>query len=124
MDLRKIDALVAEHVIGLEPWPNRPGTFSAPLVPFGQVPKPCTAPEYSTDIAAAWDLIPKIQATGPHASVFVERCAVGEDRYHYRVYDGRQEIECCEDLAGAETAPLAICLAALKAKGVSLDGQT
>ena len=69
-------------------------------------------PEYSTDIAAAWLVVETLQS-GPHYK-FV----------HIAVYDGQWSCW-TEHVAGdppiglcsADTAPLAICLAALKAVG-------
>lgn len=112
---RELDALVAERVMGLEPWPEQDPrwgvkAFKAKFVPYGQEPKPCEAPSYSTDIAAAWEVVEKFQACARFERVFE---------------NGKQTGWWCE-LAGngddfqsssavAETLPLSICLAALKA---------
>jgi hypothetical protein len=71
----------------------------------------CNAPNYSTDIAAAWTVIEKMRAVNPFQPAWFEISQlptgwranfVGDPHYY----------------AYAETAPLAICLAALRAMGV------
>ncbi len=84
---RDLDALVAEKVMG----------------------ETClfTAPAYSTDIAAAWQVVDKLHAL----SFYLE---VGSAGWMARFAN----ISATE--ASAATAPLAICLAALKAVGVTV----
>lgn len=102
---RELDALVAEKVMGLEPWPGKAGCFKAPIVLHYQTPKPCLPPEYSTDIAAAWQVVEKMQET---CEVSIEQKGTG-----WKVYFDAE-------WRGAETVPHAICLAALEAVGVQL----
>ncbi len=87
---RKIDALVAEHVMGLDP--NR-AEFALD--------------EYSTDIAAAWEVVEKMSVP---LEIIRHR-----DGKQWGVLDAR-----FRNTTWADTAPLAICLAALKAKGVEV----
>lgn len=107
MDLRAIDALVAEHVMGYEPWPEQrfnERAFKAPMVLPHQTPKPCEAPHYSTDIASAWKVVESLY----EFEFIIEQKGTGWKAH----FDS--------SWAGAETAPLAICLAALTAKNIIL----
>jgi hypothetical protein len=113
---RELDALVAEKVMGADPstvhWHLSNATF---LVDGKWVDVP-PVPHYSTDIAAAWEVVEKMS-----------------QKYHWRIqspfdvgdewyagltprsvtgWNGRPD-----HYAGAPSAPLAICLAALKAVG-------
>lgn len=99
---RAMDALVAEKVMGLhrsmeqglgedvyEEWRNAEGCR---VRPYG------TLPNYSTDIAAAWEVVEKLAK--PLKVVWTGKvwvCAVFEEEYSHE----------------ADTAPLAICRAAL-----------
>ncbi len=100
---RELDALIAEKVMGLEPWPEQDPrwkykAFKAPIVPYGVEPKPCAPPEYSTSIEAAWEVV-------EHIDLFFK---LNKVHATYRSAFG--------NLSGSigETAPHAICLAALK----------
>jgi hypothetical protein len=114
--LRKIDALVAEHVMG---WANIdvPDAKIPSLVigvrydMHGGVPAHWEVPSYSTNLAAAWEVVEKLT----------------EEGYEFWVSgDGRVELYDQDDnqfhagYSTRRTAPLAICLAALKAKGVEV----
>jgi hypothetical protein len=105
---RELDALVAEKVmgVGVEWWNGEPLYV---VTQDGHISSHHLA-EYSTDIAAAWEVAEKLRADGLEISV--------HNSWPYN--DGRRW--CCDimahgkwDNAKAETAPLAICLAALKA---------
>lgn len=103
-----IDSMIAEHVMGLEPWPGKPGAFRAPVVLPHQEAKPCEPPAYSTDIAAAWQIVEKLKlAVGPSDSGLVGWWAARNTPSLPM-----------SPLAAADTAPMAICLAALKVVGV------
>lgn len=69
--------------------------------------------EYSTDIAAAWTVIEKLKNENNYVEVI---SIVGDKRWicRWRVNGAIYG-------AGAETAPHAICLAALRAVGVDLS---
>jgi hypothetical protein len=104
---RELDALVAEKVmgytLGTPPSPESAINLAGPEYPV-------TVPHYSTDIAAAWQVVEK----------FKDR----DWRFILDKYDDGWGIEI--ELSGgkygsgavAETAPLAICRVALKAVGV------
>lgn len=109
MDLkpgRELDALVAEKVMGEDLSPL--GTLHGREIPY--VP-----PHYSTDIAAAWQVMEHITAQKRDDFGWFDLRFVN-DRWKATFitgayYEARDHIE-------APTAPHAICLAALKAVGV------
>jgi len=109
---REIDALVAEHVMGAV-WnnvPNYPGG-ACDILQFpgghgilverrcsdGRTIYPANLPAYSTDIAAAWEVVEKME---------------GADFDRFDGHLGPLHA------MTAKEAALDICLAALKAKGV------
>jgi hypothetical protein len=133
---RELDALIAERVMGYRwcVWPNVESRFldlhwdkeragSTPLPATGDEPTShyalSTVPCYSTDIAAAWQVVEKIAARNGDTVVSVthnsrdgERIG-GEEKYFCTIEDISDGIEEWE--AEGVTAPLAICRAALKA---------
>jgi hypothetical protein len=98
---RELDALVAEKVMGIKDVRITKGL--GPVYDFtgtqGMPRK--TVPHYSTDIAAAWDVINQ-----HHFAINLHRVGAA----WYVKLDGEFE-------AAGESAPHAICLAALKAVG-------
>ena len=101
---RKIDALVAKHVMGLEEVEKIGGYWVDEIV--NGVTIRTALPRYSTDIAAAWSVVEKLGMT-------------------YRIEDGTVSFW-DEDLqetheAYEDTPAMAICLAALAAQGVEVD---
>jgi hypothetical protein len=125
MNLRKIDKLVREHVMGVslkvftEDFENQlrlyaPRTYVASAGTVEDLYH-IACPHYSEDIKEAWAVFEKLGGGGIcdkavrriDSQVHAEyRCIIDEQ-------DGRWE-------ANAHTAPLAICLAALKAMGVEV----
>lgn len=124
---RELDALVAERVMG---W-----TLTTPVDPacdfavgtkrdgtdarrnFGRGPdgKEVSFPLYSTDIAAAWQVVEKLRADGYEVQVAAEPDP-RVSAYHCeiaRLSDSGSTVEF------DDTAPLAICRAALAAVEVS-----
>lgn len=110
MDLREIDRLVAEHVMQ--------DTFAS-------------TPHYSTDIAAAWEVMERLTRAEStlHMPIFNLRFMAevrGEYAYPCWLVNYAESSGPGIDLSKvltesmADTAPLAICKAALKAKGVEL----
>lgn len=130
---RELDALVAEKVMG---WrvvlreSDRPGVVYFDNGDGGGH----LAPAYSTDIRAAWDVLEKMSGannpTGPHIDSVILNTPHGPGQFPDDVPLGKWSIEWfdgVETLMGtdADTAPLAICLAALKAVGAdSLENGT
>jgi len=110
---QELDALVAEKVMGM-----RPGVdWHSPCFDEFFCDNPC--PRFSTSIAAAWE-------------VFEWLCKRGDDiaevvQLTFNVQNGwwcTSERWTQIDVQGnAPTAPLAICLAALKAVGVEIPAE-
>lgn len=121
---RELDALIAEKVMDWN-WVN---VFSNALMivpPIGDklrhthkyVDKgiPDNMPHYSTNIADAWRVVEKLQENDWEVII--------ETRSNETEVKAKGRMGGWIDMYGiAETAPLAICLAALKACGVIIDG--
>lgn len=140
MNPREVDALIAEHIFDWS-WhsvsdylqcgfdevtkcsTDRDGYFLSPLtyIPNDELKKgwctyiPQPVPHYSTDIAAAWEVVEKMDCRTieitKHANSY--QCVFAYKEYGRFFY----ELEC-------DTAPMAICLAALKAKGINVPDET
>ncbi len=96
---RELDILIAENIMGLDPDDaDEGGTF-------------WTHPKhYSTNIADAWDVVEKMLDKNILFEIYSPR---GKDLW-YVVIDGVRTID------EINTAPKAICMAALKAKGIEI----
>lgn len=101
--LRTIDALVAEKVIG---WTVKPGQIGTSHSVKGHFISPVDVPRYSTEIAAAWEVVERFLPMQLEFTIGKWECWS---------YAGEK---LCSAEAG--TAPLAICLAALKSVGVEV----
>lgn len=131
---REIDELIADKVMGLKRKSRIHGTtseidiYTANPYFFGSVrkedlhhvqPRP-----YSTNIADAWEVVEKLGRW--HGFDFMIVMPDPEQTFHLRTYEAGW-YEATNDgperrvVSDADTAPLAICLAALKA--VSQEGQ-
>jgi hypothetical protein len=121
MNLRKIDRLVAEKVLKQETrikWVVTQKKYEYKFYNVNGDEIWLPLPKYSTDIKDAWQVVEKLR-----------------DRYVYIDLTNNDDLYCCELMeqdwenesryftyyADAETAPLAICLAALKAVGVEVE---
>jgi hypothetical protein len=104
---RELDALVAEKVMGLQPLrrevPPDPGAF-------------LDLPHYSTDIAAAWEVVEKLTGRRDKDIGFALTVNPGTIGTSFSALDGTEHWH-----VNASTAPLAICLAALKVVGVDIE---
>jgi len=123
---RELDALVAEKVMGWK-WLER-DEFNEyrHLTPNGQKIQ-VAVPRYSTDIAAAWQIVEKIKFMQPGWEIYglkpdhLQKFTIEYNGFGWRAgwapvkLDGNMTIE-----AEAEAAPHAICLAALRAVGVEV----
>ena len=122
---RELDALIAEKVMGLIAYkvqlvapPPRVRTIDE----LQRVGSPL--PHYSTDIAAAWEVVQKLGRWRGFDFMLV--MPDPEQTFHLHTYEAGW-YEATNDgperrvVGDADTAPLAICLAALKA--VSQEGQ-
>lgn len=109
---RDLDALVAERVMGFLPpgpgmWWTHPDN---PLARYGG-PR-----EYSTDIAAAWQVVERLHGVGDLLSLDYGKFHLDLwDDLHWQARFRDSEVHAC-----ARTAPHAICLAALRAVGVEV----
>lgn len=119
---RELDALVAEKVMGLARIEtlNSDGTWNAPLwaLPTGGVMR--ELPRYSTDIAAAWEVVNRVRNTVGWNFAVIEDSAYEIGWWVAGWFDFREGPYEHEKSARGESAPHAICLAALKAVGVEL----
>ena len=106
---RELDALVAREVMG---WIRKDSESNPLYAVYYETPekeKVVCLPNYSTDIAAAWEVVEKIKYLNP--DIF---------------FDDESNIYICEfekarpNLSQADTPSKAICLAALKAVGFEL----
>lgn len=126
-DLRKIDAIIAEKVMGWteleENKVHHTGHMQLTGVKPGEIPSMYTGyvpkyevPFFSIDINAAWNIIIKMNPAfwncgSPEPKSKIIR--VTFDIWNGDAYD--------RYLGEAETAPLAICLAAMKAVKVEVE---
>lgn len=103
---RELDAWIAEHVMGLKNVrDNGIGSkFHGP--PSSEIGLPAVVPHYSTDIAAAWEVVEKMD----HYMVTVWRPNMKIERFQCVLSMDSKVSD-----AYATTAPMAICLAAKKA---------
>ena len=110
MNLREIDKIVAQHVMELDDvrFDEPPLKSGYQALRFGDRDSGYLhVPHYSTDIAAAWQVVEKLLC-----------CDViyrGNNDVTSRVW---QDGHCY--IASAAIAPMSICLAALKAKGIEV----
>lgn len=115
---REMDALVAEKVMGLVPCRAESHTEGHPLY----MPRPCHAqpdsPDmggetamYSTSISDAWEVVEKMKK--PNTRIEIQM-PFGDHHWICWISDIKIGII---GGAGADSAPLAICRAALKASG-------
>jgi len=108
---RELDALVAEKVMG-QKLPLGPSEEARSVGPWFHG-EGAVCPSYSTDIAAAWQVVEKFQQTGLAVFSFWTgqypgytanlNCETADGKWRYFTAD-------------ADTAPLAICRAALLAE--------
>jgi len=119
---RNLDAKVAEYIIGwTNNWDNPGGTgdpsmwgimdWRGPGDPVRVANFPC----YSTDIRAAWTVVEKMKDFG-FAAQIVTGIANGYDVV--AMYNALGKHFVVDRESGSTSVPHAICLAALKAKGV------
>lgn len=114
---RDLDAVVAEKVMG---WRKMEGFWVAPGTPdwVNLYSQPRDPPPFSSDIAAAWQVVEKMVGHGEGNEVRITaglgRCDVTFDLPGYRpILDRIGD-------ATSDSLPTAICLAALRAVGVPI----
>ena len=110
MNNRTIDRLIAKHIMGLELCDDP--VFSGPHYKHKGNTYPVIT--YSEDIAAAWEVVEKVDLFNIYDGLRYWDNPLQWQIYDYCPYDG------FEVVAQARTLPMAICLAALKAKAIEL----
>ncbi len=126
---RELDALIAEHVMG---WTKRisadhTGSPIKALRAIGVIyawkdakkkEQGLDVPRYSTDIAAAWMVVDRMRTHVPdYRALRMESVPLG---YTVAFYSHKNPLNRVGAFVAAETAPLAICLAALKALNIEI----
>jgi len=106
---RELDALVAEKVMGWKKLNDTGLSWRSPDEGFSNLPY------FSTDISAAWQVVEKMRET---RWIEVHSTIDGEWAAFYTPIGTTDMNQAIHEYAKASTAPLAICRAALKAKGV------
>ncbi len=105
---RELDALVAEKVMG---WKLAGGNAAMRAVgapPYYLIDgMPRGLPHLSADIAAAWGVVEKLRAAG----LCIDVSADVDGRFYLRVW---RDNSLKAEIKNVDTAPLAICLAALE----------
>lgn len=108
-----LDFLIATKVMGLEAWPGVALAIKAPFVPEWTKPAPCIPPPYSTDIADAWKVVEHLR----QAEYLIDIDSLSQSRWCC-IINGPEKVMGAtltnHHFVHAETAPLAICLAALE----------
>lgn len=114
---RELDALIAEKVMGLKL--KREDCNSYWIDSDGE--EPAYPTEFSTDIAAAWEVVEKVNLfVFPLRGLWVSGSS--DDEQYFCDFGDIATIDgSYYNAARATTAPHAICLAALKSVGVNAD---
>lgn len=111
---RELDALVAEKVMGdyISDREGEPGSWRGPdFTPL---------PQYSTDISAAWEVVEKIINHSDYVCWELSSEWKGDGAKSDYPFYARFCLGNGDKTAGADTAPHAICIAALKVVGVEV----
>jgi len=104
---RELDAIVAEKVMGMRVLRHADGSISEGGQGNERVRRDAKIPMYSTSIAAAWEVVEKLLSGGRS---IVMTCGIDSlPTFFVRIGDDPGEF------VAENTAPLAICRAALKA---------
>lgn len=110
---REIDRMIAERVMG---WTN----LSITGTPFGTTPEGKVhriVPPYSTDMSAAWEVVERLRLLGYQGGMNWARSRSGYECTFESLPISPDE----RRFSKAETAPLAICLAALQVIEVPIE---
>lgn len=103
---REMDAMVAERVMGLEVNVAFPTLYDTKM---NTIHRYAEIPHYSTDNNAAWEVVEKLRGRG----IAVTVSTLGTMNHQACAYTIWHEVSSAT--TWAESAPLAICKAALKA---------
>lgn len=116
---KELDALIAEKIFGEDQTPR--DVDSGHTIPhFPKVFIPYIPRNYSTDIAAAWEVVNHMR--NKHwRDVLTLFSPEQECATPWRAFFSKKFVEIDEDkFESGESAPHAICLAALKAVGINV----
>lgn len=115
--LHEIDLLVATEIMGWRSMINSSGELVSVCCPPYWFP--VSPPKYSSDIAAAWEVVEKLKYTTGNDGTFKLQFI----KFLWICYwDHEDLLEGCEtNYPHSVTAPLAICIAALKTKGIEVE---
>lgn len=109
-----VNAIIAEKIVGMKPWPGMPGMFKQVYVAPGDTARPFPPPDYTGDLPLAWtvahkfsDEFRKIQFVRHSGGVILFRKCKNTNNPQ-------------EELARGETDAHVICLAALKIAGIEI----
>jgi len=116
---RKLDVLVAEKVMGWEDihFDKNGNCFGKPPKDFPQQCSIHQVPHFSTNIMSAWRVVEKFSEYGWFATVCRFPCSSGANVHLQKVLSDGTPSNDKPIQVQEKTAPLAICLAALKAVG-------
>lgn len=120
---RELDALVAEKVMG---WPtfeqyNNDRVLELKMANAKGRRDNEVVPHYSTDIASAWEVVEKLYAIDPHEPTLLQIYGPLSDGYKINLIWEHHDGPILIGSLVADTAPLGICLAALKAVGYGIS---
>jgi hypothetical protein len=111
---RELDALIAERVLGY-PGAAIGGWDNPRTLPDGRILPNLTPRPYSTEIRWAWVVVEKLRDLGFSLRWRAHNCRW----YAYFVWGADDAAD-----ADADTAPLAICRAALKARALTPESES
>lgn len=123
---RELDTLVAEKLMGWELADLSHHNYGTIVVagPPGATLSPGSIPCYSTDIGATWEVVEKLRADEYEVDIRVCYSTPHKCAHPWSVYIVESGVDKPFGRAStchAESAPLAICLAALKVKGIEVE---
>lgn len=124
---RELDALIAKKVMEHPPESERIELVNGVGQSVGEMFVPGECPKYSTDIASAWSIVEKLKLTvwpTEDGRWFVFQNEFGTaygDEYWFGGSDFKERLkDPSTEWVIADTAPLAICLSALKVCGYGI----
>jgi hypothetical protein len=117
---RELDAMVAEKVMELRVFRDCGFQGNHVIVDGGEIIIG-EVPRYSEDIAAAWQVVEKIETHGWYVGVGWCNGKYGPEKRGWCYIGGHGDDGAHVGGANAATAPHAICLAGLKACGINID---
>lgn len=128
MNKREIDALVAEHIFGHKVCDMEIGADEGECKHYGDqdhfAKNDPLIPHYTTDRALALEVaekaLGKFYLSREELYESVDGASQRSDRPGYAVYTNLYKVEEGDPIAQADTAPMALCLAALRTKGVDV----